>query len=517
MYFMGLALAQEMRDFPGGGKGLEASVLPGASALRIMRWPAERLDTLGGYLTYHNVTLFALFLAIYAVLQGARAIRGGEDRHSLEEILATGWSRWAVIRDRTIAFALLLALICLGLGLGTAASLAASGEPNLRGSLITMLAVGLCAMVGYSLALLLSQLTPTARAASGVTALILTALYVGTNVWEELGWLGAIRFISPFYYFNFSRALVPGYGLDVPACIALLVMNALLLALAARAFEHRDYRSTLWIRRSTRERIALAPGKAQQRLLGSVWRANLLRGRVGLIAWSLSAAVFTWLMMYLEPSVMEMWSFFSKYMPGTSGVAGGMIEDQYVAFSGEIVAPIIAAYVVTQAAGWVNDLAQGRVETILAEPVSWSRLVWERLAAIAVGVACIAAGATAGLLAGAASAGLELDWAGLGRMAASTMLLGAALGAVAAIVVAGVRSAGAVTALGVFIGASYLVGYLARIFNWPDWTARFNLFNAYGHPYLEWPGTGNLMLLLSLAIGGGLVAAAIAERTPKVA
>ncbi len=84
-----------------------------------------------------------------------------------------------------------------------------------------MVAVGLCAMVGYSLGLLVSQLTPTSRAAAGVSSIVLTALYVLNNVWEELGWFGAVRFVSPFYYANFSRALVPGYGLDVPATVAL--------------------------------------------------------------------------------------------------------------------------------------------------------------------------------------------------------------------------------------------------------------------------------------------------------
>ena len=178
MYVMALALASEMSRFPGGRKAFADSIMPGAEAMRPLRWPAERLDTLGGYLTYHNVTLVTLFLAVYGVVQGTRAVRGAEERHALEEILATGWSRAAVIRDRTVGFALTLALISLGLGLGVAAALAAGGEPDLAGSLITMATSGLCALVGYSLGLLLSQLTPRAAIAAGLGSLILTVFYV---------------------------------------------------------------------------------------------------------------------------------------------------------------------------------------------------------------------------------------------------------------------------------------------------------------------------------------------------
>ena len=81
MLGMAAALAAEMEDFPGGpaGPGRQRRP-PGAEAMRLLRWPAERLDTLGGYLTYHNVMLFNLFLAIYGVVQGARDIRGAEER-----------------------------------------------------------------------------------------------------------------------------------------------------------------------------------------------------------------------------------------------------------------------------------------------------------------------------------------------------------------------------------------------------------------------------------------------------
>jgi ABC-2 type transport system permease protein len=121
MYVMAMALAQEMAEYPGGPDAFAASLRPGVEALRPMRWPADRLDTLGGYLTYHNLTLYTLLLSVYAAVQGSRAVRGAEERHSLEQVLATGWSRAAVVRDRALGFLLSLALVTVGVGLGVAA------------------------------------------------------------------------------------------------------------------------------------------------------------------------------------------------------------------------------------------------------------------------------------------------------------------------------------------------------------------------------------------------------------
>ena len=286
MLFMGLALAQEMRDFPGGAQALAASVLPAAEAMRPLRWPAERLDTLGGYMTFHNIVLFQGFLAIYAAIQGSRAIRGAEDRRALEQVLATGWSRPAVLRDRAAGFLAALVLMTVGMAVGVAAALAAGGEPDLGGSFITMAAVGLCGFVAYALAVLVSQLVRTARSAAGISVMILVALYVLTNVWEQIGPLGAVRFVSPFYYANFSRALVPGYGLDLGAMGVLVLMSAT----APRARDGR-LRAT-----GLRRGALVAPGRRLRRpdespgvqhwWLRTWWTASLVQHRWGLVAWS---------------------------------------------------------------------------------------------------------------------------------------------------------------------------------------------------------------------------------------
>jgi ABC-2 type transport system permease protein len=514
MYAIAAGFASEVARFAGGAKAMAASMAAGVEALRLLRWPAERLDTLGGYLTYHNVTLFVLFLSLYAAVAGTRAVRGLETRHSLEEILAAGWSRPAVIRDRTAGYLLTLTLICAGVGLGLAVSMAAGGEPDFGGSLVTAAAAGLCALVAYAFGLLVSQLMVSPRAAGGVAAAVIVGLYLFTNVWQELGPAGGARFISPFYYFNTSRALVPGYGFDLAAAAAQLAMTALLLAAATWAFQRRDYAAALWSRPARQVR----PGRPVQRtVLRSLWSATLVRERYGLLGWAGATALAMFMMARLEPTVVDMWNKIKLFQTFIGTQPGRSASDMYLSYAAEIVAPIVVAYVITRAASWVADLREGRVELILAGPVSWPRLIAERLAALAVGVLVITAGSIAGLVAGAASAGAPLSVPGLIRLTAITMLLGAALGAVAAVAVAWLRNGTAVTVLAVFAAASYLLTYLVQLFAWPGWVSKLSVFGAFGRPYLDLPTAAGFALLCALGLLGILLAIAIADRSPKTA
>jgi ABC-2 type transport system permease protein len=506
--------ASETARFAGGARAMAASMRAGVEAMRPLRWPADRLDTLGGYLTYHNVGLFALALSLYAATQGAHAIRGAEARGVPAEILATGRSRLSLLVDRAAGFALTLALICLGLGGALAVSMAVGDAPDVGGSFITALAVGLCALVAYALGVLVSQVTPTERAGTAVTGLLLAVLYLLTNVAGDIGPVGAVRYVSPFHYYNLSRALVPGHGLDAPSIVGMAAATVVLLGAAGWALRSRDYDSGLLARRA---RPARPVRRIQRPALRSVWAATLLRQRGALLAWAAAAAAYLGLTAWLEPTVADMWEKFQMTRSIIGGRPGSTPADQYLAFVGQLVAPIVIAYVVVQAAGWVSDLRQGRVEMVLAAPMSWPRLVFERLLATTLGAAVIIAVAMAGLTVTAAAAGVRVDALGVARLAAVTLLLSAALAAVAAIVVAWLRTAAAVTALAVFVAASYLLVYLVPLFAWPDWVARASVFGAVGTPYLELPAWTGLAVLTGLAGLGGVCAALIAQRSAKVA
>jgi ABC-2 type transport system permease protein len=204
-------------------------------------------------------------------VQGAHAIRGGEPTEMSAEILATGRSRAGVVLDRAVGFAGTMGLISLGLGAGLAIAVAVGGQPDTGGAFMTGLAAGLCAYTGYALGVFVSQLTPAARVGTGIAALAVTGLYLLTNVWDEIGPVGVLRYFSPFYAFDFSRALVPGHGLHVPSSLLMLAAAVAMLAGAAWAYQRRDYAAGLWTRPACR-------GPARRRVLAQGGNLKLIPG-----------------------------------------------------------------------------------------------------------------------------------------------------------------------------------------------------------------------------------------------
>ena len=141
---IGAGFAAELARSPGGAAEMAAGLEGAAQAMRPLRWPAEHLDTLGGYLTYHNVTLFVFMLGLDAAVQGARAIRGAESAGVLELVLVTGRSRSAVLRDRAIGFAVVATVIGISLGASLALGMALGDAPDVGGSFAAALAVTAC-------------------------------------------------------------------------------------------------------------------------------------------------------------------------------------------------------------------------------------------------------------------------------------------------------------------------------------------------------------------------------------
>ena len=70
-------------------------------------------------------------------------------------------------------------------------------------------------------------------------------------------------------------------------------------------------------------------------------------------------------MAWLEPSVVDMWDKLGMTRNLFGIDPGFSVSRPVPVFAAEIITPIVAAFVITQAAGWVADLEQGRVEIIL--------------------------------------------------------------------------------------------------------------------------------------------------------
>lgn len=516
MLFMGLALDREMSTFPGGREALARSVLPAAEAMRVLRWPAEHLETLGGYLTFHNVTLVSGFLALYAGLQGASLIRRPEAGRALEIVLATGEPRWAYLRDRVLGLACVIIAIALGIAVGIGWALAASGEPDWAGSLITMASIACGSLTALAIGLLLSQLVTSPRSARGITAIVLVTLYLVANAVDPGDPLGWMRFATPFFWVNASRALVPGYGLDAPAFIVLGTTALLLTIAAAAAFAGRDYGAGLIARRPGGPARAGSTTFTPHWWLRAPWLASLAEHRWGLLAWVLASAAFSALMVALQPAAAEIFDQFSYYLPMIGG-PGSTPASMYLTFTTDVLAPIVAAFAVVQAADWIAERDQGRVETLLAAPLSWTRLVLERIGGAVAGVAVIVLSSLLAFLVGSALVGAQASVAGLLRVAVVTVLLGWGVTALASAATTGIGGTRALTALAAYLSFAFLLTWLVPMFAWPSWILRLSVFALVEHPYRAWPEPGNLLALAAIAVGGTALAVMLAERTDKTA
>ena len=142
--------------------------------------------------------------------------------------------------------------------------------------------------------------------------------------------------------------------------------------------------------------------------------------------------------------------------------------------------------------------------------------MWEQALAATVGAAIVAMAALGGLIVTAVGVGAPLDAPGLARAGAGCVLLAAAIAGAAALVVALLRTGIATTALAVFVAASYVLGLLVAMLDWPEWIGRLSVFTSFGHPYLDWPPPVGILVLVTFAVAGVVLAAATAERTPKV-
>ncbi len=509
---LGAGYADSIRRLPGGARELAALAAPLAESFRPLAGPPLRLDTFGGYMSWRLLVTLPLLLAIYALVQGARVVRGEEARGVIDLWLAAGWSRASIVRDRALAFAAVLAVLAVvfGAGLWAAATLA-SETIAVSVFLWTGLEIALCAGAFFALALFLSQLVRTVRQAAGLTAIAMILLFVTTNLSDSLGPLAGLRFASPFFYYRQSRPLIPGEHVDAGATLGLIMLFAVLTALAALAFARRDTGAALLDRAQRAVPTPHAP-RFPPLAMWDLWTAALQEQRVGLLAWAVGIGAYTILNVSVAPAIAEL---SEKILPAFLARAGrASLVDQYLAaavfpFS----ALLVAAFVVVQSAHWAGDVTAGRVEIALSTPVSRARLVFERLIALAAALAIVLTGLAAGIVVGALAAAITVHPAGLVRALAMMALFALALGAIASVLVAWVGG-GVAPVLSVLLGASFLLLFLVPLFGWPEWMMHLSLLDVYGRPYTAAPEPWRLYTFAGLLVAGVGLALPLTQRQP---
>ncbi|HEY0753132.1 MAG TPA: ABC transporter permease subunit [Ktedonobacteraceae bacterium] len=475
------------------------------------------VDTAGGYATFkYGLTL--LVVAIWPLLACSRLLRGEEERGSLDALLSLPRGRGRVALEKLAA--IWTALLGMGLLMGLlafAGGTRVSAGFSLADALLFGLNVALICGVFGSIALLLSQFTQERGAAAGWTGgllLIFTVLDMVHRVIPNTEWLSQL---SPVYYYNLSKPLVPGYGTNPGAMLILLALCILLSGAALWLFARRDIGGKVALpgflhlpERSVRPERAL-PVNAWS--LRSVYARSLGMIIVSTCWWTLGIAGFAaWIVIIVrqtEDQLKVLYSGSPLLKDVITKVGGGDIATNATLLSTLFfLLPLLTmAFAVTQASRWSADEEEGRQELILATPQSRLTVLLARFGALTTATIFIGVLTLASTALASAATGLPLDGGNLVAATLSIIPLGLLMAALGYLLAGWLRTAIDTGLLSFVLVVWFFISFVGPGLNWSDTTLRFSAFYYYGTPLLH--GLPLLDMLGILAVAS--VALAIAS------
>lgn len=466
--------------------------------LQGMAGKVVNVGTLGGYLQYKYGVFFPLVVSLWSILALAGTLAGETQRGSLEFVAATGRSRRRVAFEKLGGHVLMLGLVVLV----TFASIAIAGSAfaTMPGDEISLLSafgyalwLGLLALTGGALAFALGPFLGRG-AAAGVAGFVTFAGFIFN------GYQGAVPALAPFANLTWwgwtSNHIALGGQYDWLAVALVAVVATALLALGVEAFARRDIGVTSALPLPSLPRALLGLGGQLGRIVSNNLGATVAWGvGVGIFGLVLGGAAkdFTE-QLGKSPEFVKL---LSTAFPNVDyGSAGGFLQLLFVEF-GVILAGLAAASFVS---GWASDETSGRLEMVLATPLSRARWATAGGIAMLVSVALFVALTAAGLAIGVATTASDALTPLVGSLVLG--LYGAALVGIGHAVagVFGTRFAG--TAVVVFVILTWFVQLLGALLNLPDVVRELALTSHYGQPMVGvWDPVG-IVASVVLAVGG---------------
>lgn len=356
-----------------------AEVMGSNAAFVAMAGPARALDTVGGQVTWQATAFGAVAAGLMSMFIVVRHTRG-EEESGRDELLRAA----PVGRRATTAATLVVALLANVLA-GAAVALSLVAFPLAAADSIA-LGVGLTAtgLLFAATALLAAQLTTSARAAYGLTGVVMGAAYV----LRAIGDVGApvLSWLSPIGWY---QGMHPFSGLRWWPLLLLVPAAAATTAAALAVFARRDHASGVLADRPGPARASAGLSSA----FGLGWR--LQRG--AFLGWSLGLLLTALAYGSLGNDVSDLLGDGAAQQMFAAG--GARLVDGFYAVSIVLLALMASAYALTSALRSRSDEESGRVEVLLATGLSRTR--WLRAqVALTVLTSCavlVAAGTGLGL------------------------------------------------------------------------------------------------------------------------
>lgn len=468
------------------------------------------IHTPEGYITTRYLeTILPILLSIWPILVGARLVRGEEERGSLDLLLATPRSRLRVMLEKLLALVGALLLIALLIALLTVTGqYQLEARADIGRAFLTALNVVLLPFFFAMLALLIAQFTSSRGSAAGLASGLMLLGFVldGTGRVTGESWL---QYLSPFYYYNLNRPLVPTYNNTPVAAVALCGLGLLLAVFSIVIFARRD---------SGRPALSLRSGTVnEQRLIEqSLRRAGRDLSLRSVFSRALSAqgwASFWWLLgiaawcgwlTALVPTIQKPFKDALAQSPDLAKLFGGGDVGTNAGFLGVLVFGFVIAIVVTfaltLALTWSGDLENGRLELLLSVPRSRTRMLLERAGAILLMALLAVVLSWLAVVIGAQKVNLSIDASRV--MFASISMLPPALIVVALTFALArrLRHGAVIGLLAGYIALAFMADLLRGLFNLPDWLLKLSIFHLYGTPAISGMDWGAFLGMLGVAI-----------------
>jgi ABC-2 type transport system permease protein len=458
-------------------------------------WNADvvAVDTIGGYATF-KIGIFIFLIAVWPLLAGSRMLRGEEDRGSLDILLSLPRSRVRVALEKVAA--MWTALLGMGLLIGLLAFAGGQkfgGDFGLGGGLLFGLNLALlCAVVG-GLALLISQFTPERGPAAGWTAGLLLVFIVLDMVHRVIPDSEWISRLSPVYYYNLSKPLVPSHGANVGALILLGALALVLSGASVWLFSRRDVGAAMPLPRGLR----LPEHRASRALPVGDWSLRSVYARsLGMIArpavwWTLGIAGFAgWMVVVVQQTEARLSTLFASSPTAATlirNLGGGdaSLNASFLSAMFVLLPLFLMGFAVTQVNRWSADEQDGRLDLVLTTPQSRLWVLLGRFAAL--GSATVMIGVITLLVsAGAAAAtGLKLDSGNLAAATLGMIPLGLLIAAIGYLASGWLRTAADTGLLSFLLVIWFFISFIGPELKLPDATLRVSPFYYYGTPLVH--------------------------------
>jgi ABC-2 type transport system permease protein len=484
-------------------------------------WFAEPIavDTPGGYVTWkYGLTL--LIMAIWPLIACSRLLRGEEERGSLDALLSLPRGRGRVALEKLAAVWTALLLMGLLIALLTfAGGKSASADFGLGDALLFGLNLVLICGIFGGIALLLSQFTRERGVASGLTGgllLVFVVLDMVHRVIPNTDWLSRL---SPVYYYNLSKPLVPAssygvpsssYGTNPGAIVVLLALCILLSGAAVWLFARRDVGGVVagpgYLRLPER---AMRPERA---LPVNAWSLRSVYTRsLGMIAvptcwWTLAIAGFAgWMVVIVKQIETQMASLYASsplLKDLITRVGGGDVATNatILSFLFVFLPLLLMAFAVTQANRWSADEEDGRLELVLSTPQPRLQVLLGRFAALTTATAIIGVLTLAATAVASAATGLQLDGGNLAAATLSMIPLGLLVAALGYLLSGWLRTAVDTGLLSSLLVIWFFISFVGPDLNWSDAVLRLSAFYYYGTPLLHGLPLMNMLGVLAVAV-----------------